>query len=310
MNSIYSEIPGNKAVALNWKVATSTLSRAIIAAHYPTIEARLQSAKYPPGMTADSRGWQGMLPKCEPAGRVVLILVRDPIERFRSACAQSNIVNVDVKLAELANDWGKDVHFWPQTRLLVDGAKLYRFPDHLDALAEMAGLSLPLPVVNEGEAGQKPTLSTEQQAAVATLYADDIDLFESIEAPATVWRDAAVLSEARAILGALAARRRYEVETGGIVIGGNTIRTDRESQAMLSGAKSLCDLNPATAVNWKTANGWTQLNAAAIGAVALAVGQHVQACFSRERQLSEAIAAAANLEAVNALQAQVETFAL
>jgi len=100
-------------------------------------------------------------------------------------------------------------------------------------------------------------------------------------------------------LAALAAYR-YEQETAGIVVGDATIKTDRESQAMISGAKMFSDLNPTALIDWKGADGWVQINQATLLAIGQAVGAHVQSCFSAERTHAEAIAAlttAAEIEA-------------
>jgi hypothetical protein len=92
---------------------------------------------------------------------------------------------------------------------------------------------------------------------------------------------------------------RWRKETGGVSLFGAAISTDRESQAMISGALGLVGANPAAVIDWKTASGWVQLDEPTVRAIALAVGSHVQACFSHERQLSEAIAAAADFDALD-----------
>lgn len=100
-------------------------------------------------------------------------------------------------------------------------------------------------------------------------------------------------------LSALAAYR-YTKETGGIIVSGATIKTDRESQALIAGAKLYSDLNEAVLIDWKAENSWAQINRTAIMAISQAVAAHVQACFSQERVHAEAINAlttAAEIEA-------------
>lgn len=97
------------------------------------------------------------------------------------------------------------------------------------------------------------------------------------------------------------AATRYTVETAGILLGGAVIRTDEASQAKINGAYSLVQRVPETMVDWKGANGWTQLNAAQMTAIATAAGQHVQACYSAERGHAEALAALAAAEDVEDL---------
>lgn len=89
-------------------------------------------------------------------------------------------------------------------------------------------------------------------------------------------------------LAALAAHR-YEKETAGITVGGTNIRTDRESQAMISGAKLYSDLNPTALIDWKGTTGWVQIDQATLLAIGQAIGAHIQACFSAERAHTEAI---------------------
>jgi hypothetical protein len=94
--------------------------------------------------------------------------------------------------------------------------------------------------------------------------------------------------QVKANLRAQLAAHRYKVETSGVTMpGGTIIRTDRESQATITGAYTTSLLNPSVVIDWKGANGWVQINAAQIAAIASAVTQHVQSCFSKEKQLSE-----------------------
>jgi hypothetical protein len=105
-------------------------------------------------------------------------LVRDPVERFRSACARQK-KSVDEGLESLA----ADVHFWPLSDmgLLADGVKHFRFPDQINACAEWLGLETPVPAMNEEPEESKPTLTPEQEARVREIYADDITLWESLQ---------------------------------------------------------------------------------------------------------------------------------
>ena len=191
MKTSYFNTP-NAAVAVNLKVGSATLARAIIAAHHPDIDSVLTTphgngngTAYPAGNSADSIRTQSLCPKlADPKDRpVTLLAVRDPVEKFRSACVESKVVDVDAKLTDLeTNAFPRDAHFWLQSRLLEGNLiKLYRFPSDLDALATEAGLSLPLPNIDgDNDSGAKPVLSQAQVARVQAIYADDIALYESI----------------------------------------------------------------------------------------------------------------------------------
>jgi len=98
------------------------------------------------------------------------------------------------------------------------------------------------------------------------------------------------LNSAKTSKKAELAQRRWEKETGGITLpNGMVIKTDRESQSLLAGAALQALADETTTVEWKAANGWVTLDATQIKALAVAVRQHVQACFSIERDLSEQV---------------------
>ena len=185
---------GDKLFALNPKVATSSFARAIIARWHPEIEQLITTAAYPEGQSADTGQWQLMIPyRTRPVGEVVC-LVRDPVERFRSAMAQVNITDVDATLDELANETGnhpeyrpvrgrrllsEDVHFKPQARFGGEPIRYFRFPDQLEGAATALDLELPLPAINEAT-GVKPTLTPEQEQRVREWYAEDQQIWESV----------------------------------------------------------------------------------------------------------------------------------
>lgn len=101
--------------------------------------------------------------------------------------------------------------------------------------------------------------------------------------------------------------RRWWAETGGIEIAGTVVATDRQSQQMISGALAYLSRNPTASIRWKTPDGWTTVGLAQIGAIADAVGAHVQACFAREAELAGQLANAAD-DDLAALAAVVDQF--
>lgn len=90
-------------------------------------------------------------------------------------------------------------------------------------------------------------------------------------------------------LVAYAAAKRYAVETGGVVVNGAKIATDRGSQAMIVGAYAYVGASGAASIRFKASSGWTTLTAEQVKALALAVGTHVQAAFAVEDDLDAAI---------------------
>ncbi|GHV42551.1 hypothetical protein FACS1894187_24840 [Synergistales bacterium] len=99
------------------------------------------------------------------------------------------------------------------------------------------------------------------------------------------------------------AAARFAAETGGVVINGNgiSIDTSRESQALITGAALQATIDSAYSCRWKTTNGFVEFTSEMILAVAVAVRQHVQACFDREADLSELVDAAATVEEIEAV---------
>jgi hypothetical protein len=95
----------------------------------------------------------------------------------------------------------------------------------------------------------------------------------------------------KADLLAYAAQKRFEIETGGIVVDGTRIDTSRASQNMISNADRYAQASGVASVRYKAASGWITPAAAPLHAVALAVGAHVQACFDIEYDLDAAIEA-------------------
>lgn len=87
---------------------------------------------------------------------------------------------------------------------------------------------------------------------------------------------------------------RWRKETGGVDFGGTRVRSDETSQSKINGLVSLFDKDPSlSASDWEATPGqWVEIDRDTAVAMGIAVGRHVQACFSRARILSEAITAA------------------
>lgn len=101
------------------------------------------------------------------------------------------------------------------------------------------------------------------------------------------WREKTALELKLKVLADL----RWQKETGGITLpGGALMWTDRDTQVKLSAAKAEATADPQFAVRWKSMDGWIDLDATAIIAVANAVRDHVKACFEREDELTDLIA--------------------
>ena len=88
------------------------------------------------------------------------------------------------------------------------------------------------------------------------------------------------------------AASRWHAETSGV----NGIRTDRESQSMITGAALKAMQDSEYTCKWKTEGGFVELTAVQILAIADAVRAHVQGCFDREAELLALVDAATTPE--------------
>jgi hypothetical protein len=100
----------------------------------------------------------------------VSIIIRNPIERFRSMIAHKNL---DVE-SQLAN---------PFYRPLPTGnfVRYFRFEDQLDEAAEWLGLQTPISKEDATNESNKPTLTIDQELRVRQIYINDIILWESLQ---------------------------------------------------------------------------------------------------------------------------------
>ena len=110
------------------------------------------------------------------------------------------------------------------------------------------------------------------------------------------------LEQAKAKATADMAAKRYEVETGGMTVNGMAVSTDRDSQGLVLGAAFAANLDPAYVVKWKTADGFVDLDAATVIALAQAIRAHVQAAFDREAEVVALIDAATTVDEVKAIE--------
>lgn len=109
------------------------------------------------------------------------------------------------------------------------------------------------------------------------------------------------LADCKALKLAELASYRYEQEVGGIAVGGVSVDTDRDTQAILTAARIYAKEDSNYTVNWKKSDGtFVTLDAATIIAIADAMATHVQSCFDNEKD---------HVAAINALTTAAEVAA-
>ena len=110
---------------------------------------------------------------------------------------------------------------------------------------------------------------------------------------------AGILEAAKSAKRAEIAAARWEAETAGIDVNGFTVRTDRESQALITGAALKAMQDSTYSCRWKTESGFVELTAPQILAIADAVRAHVQGCFDHEAELLPLVEAAKSPKKLN-----------
>lgn len=178
-------VTSTHSVAVNPKVASGSLARAIILAFYPDVEARIQAAHYPPGKGPENTLWHSFCPSEKTPSHPVVAVIREPVARFRSACgflsldaeeALTSLETGSLVTGPRGKQWqaAENVHFLPQARFDTPGATLFALED-IEAAARLLGLQRPLPVINEG--GEPIVLTPEQRERVLAYYAADAALY-------------------------------------------------------------------------------------------------------------------------------------
>ena len=149
-----------------------------------------------------------------------------------------------------------------------------RYPTVVSAMLIEAGLTPVGGVFRYGGFEPYEDISEAQTAAISGYFA-----------PMT-------LDEAKAAKKDEIAAARYAAEIAGVAVGGVTVRTDRESQALITGAALKALQDAEYVCSWKTDAGFVELSAPQILAIADAVRAHVQECFDHERALNALVDAA------------------
>ena len=110
-----------------------------------------------------------------------------------------------------------------------------------------------------------------------------------------------ILSNAKGRKLADIASARYEAEIAGVEAGGMTIKTDRESQALITGAALQAFVDPDYTCTWKTVDGFVELTSLQIKGAAMYVRSHVQGCFNKEATLVAQVQEAETPEELEAI---------
>ena len=89
----------NYSVALNAKVGSSTMARLIIKQFYPEEHRKIVYARFPNAITENQKQWHWMCPGSQTPDKPIVLMVRNPIDRFMTACQQIAIKHEDIDKA-------------------------------------------------------------------------------------------------------------------------------------------------------------------------------------------------------------------
>lgn len=141
---------------------------------------------------------------------------------------------------------------------------------------DLAAINLYVPVIADAIPSGKQIISTSVQRIEGVVKF--VHVLEDIPPPT------------KQELKNYAANKRWQKETGGIVVGGSNIDTTRESQGLINGGFNLAKDNAEATIKFKTPSGvFVTLDADTMITIGRAVGNHVQSCFSLESDVNDSI---------------------
>ena len=185
---------GTRLLAFNAKCGTSTFAWAILRQFYPEIVKGLEEGtQWAHGGKTENQMLHRWVPKrSSPYKMPVAQIVREPVDRFKSAVAFMNLVeragSIDAVIDDLLNETATidgmngtvaaNFHFRPQSRFT---GELYYFRmDQIELCADWLGIKVPLKVINRSKRA-KPQMTKAQEDLIRDYYSDDVELWESLK---------------------------------------------------------------------------------------------------------------------------------
>lgn len=184
----------NYSIALNPKVGSSSISIAVLETFHPDLYGKIVNGWYPEGITMETMQWHGLCPGSRKPTHPVVLMVREPVDRFLSGVAYmqldlaeavDSLVNgTDIQIRRRAMPIQRNIHFRPQVDFGWGDTHLFRFPEHINQFVSFVGLN-GFPVRNTTP-NPKPTPSAQQLESIRQAYAADIDLYDEVTVPGVV----------------------------------------------------------------------------------------------------------------------------
>lgn len=171
-------ITPNYCVAHNPKVGCSSMAMAIIETFYPDLFDQYKNLT--------NIKWQFVCKYVQIPDKPVVLLVRNPLDRFVSAVAETDI-DIDVAIDCLANDkyyhfphfskpkkLRQDGHFKKQSSLIYGKTLLFKFPDQIQNVVGLLKLKN-FPHLNRAK--NKNLLADPHVEFIQYYYKEDFELF-------------------------------------------------------------------------------------------------------------------------------------
>jgi hypothetical protein len=151
----------DNAVLLIPRSGSHSLATAAMRTFWPDIE--ITDEAHPATCFGSEEWWDG-------TNQNIAIIVRNPIERFRSMCAHKPEKTIEEHLNR------------PVYGPLPKGNfKYFLFETQLNECAEWLGLPTPLPHIDASIESNKPVLTPDQETILKQIYAEDVALWESLQ---------------------------------------------------------------------------------------------------------------------------------
>lgn len=146
-------VPNNNGLLLIPRTASHSFATAALQTFWT--EVIVEEDSHPACWLPIQENWNG-------TNKNIAIIVRNPIERFRSMCAQKHLDRP------------------PYSPLPKGDFKYFLFESQLKECAEWLGLPTPLPHIDASTESNKPILTSYQEDIVRQIYAEDIVLWEAL----------------------------------------------------------------------------------------------------------------------------------
>lgn len=172
-------------------IGSYSLYRAVYKKYYSSVTPSVVGYTNVPGL---DNGTRNLISRADTPKWPTIILVRNPVERFKAACvytkqtSEEAIDSILSLMQELEGDsylFEENSWFEPVVNYLTPGVDnlLFKYPLHIDQAVRLLELDVPFNLDLDGESCVNLPLTQSQKKQVRELYAKDIELYKSILTP-------------------------------------------------------------------------------------------------------------------------------